>query len=87
MLSFWIDLPESLQQALIFLLGLVGGTLANYVIYRFAYFNPRRISPWGLPPEDSNRNGFDRIPVVGWLLLRRESNLHGRGFWIRPLAH
>ena len=85
MLSFWIDLPESLQQALIFLLGLVGGTLANYVIYRFAYFNPRRISPWGLPPEDSNRNGFDRIPVVGWLLLRRESNLHGRGFWIRPL--
>lgn len=31
------------------------------------------------------RRWYDRIPLVGWLSLRRESPLHGRGFWIRPL--
>ena len=28
---------------------------------------------------------FDRIPILGWLGLARESSLHGRGYWIRPL--
>ncbi len=28
----------------------------------------------------------DRLPVLGWLGLRRERDLHGAGFWIRPLA-
>ena len=25
------------------------------------------------------------MPIFGWLGLRRESKLHGRGFWIRPM--
>jgi prepilin signal peptidase PulO-like enzyme (type II secretory pathway) len=25
------------------------------------------------------------LPIVGWLGLRREAAIHGRGFWIRPL--
>lgn len=32
-----------------------------------------------------NRSWADRIPVIGWLRLRRESSIHGRGFWVRPM--
>ncbi len=50
MVAFWIGLPPGLRLLLVALLGLAGGALANYVIYRFAYFNPRPISPWGPVP-------------------------------------
>ena len=31
------------------------------------------------------RRWSDRLPVVGWLGLRRETRLHGTGFWVRPM--
>lgn len=86
MVAFWIGLPYLVRLLLLVLVGLVGGSLANYMIYRFAYFQPRAISPWGPLPEGVSRRGWlDRLPVLGWLGLRRESVVHGRGFWIRPL--
>src|SRR5690606_17156387 len=27
-----------------------------------------------------------RIPILGWLRLRREVSYHGKGFWIRPMV-
>ena len=86
MIEFWIGLPLGLRFLLVGLIGLMGGSLANLVIYRFAYFNPRLISPWG-PSADGAppRRWVDRIPVLGWLTLRREASIHGSGFWIRPL--
>lgn len=86
MVTIWLGLPIAIRLLLLALLGLVGGALANHVIYRFAFFNPRPISPWGRPPETApTRSWSDRIPVLGWLGLRRESAIHGGGFWIRPL--
>lgn len=86
MIAFWIGLPIGLRLALVAILGLMGGALANLVIYTFAYFNPRPISPWVQPPDQAPpRRPTDRLPVVGWLGLRREVSIHGRGFWIRPL--
>src|SRR5690349_4391129 len=29
---------------------------------------------------------WNRLPIWGWLGLRRESHLHGAGFWRRPFA-
>ncbi len=85
-IAFWIGLSLELRLVLVAMLGLVGGALANFVIYRFAYFNPRSISPWGKPPADAPpRRMSDRIPVIGWWGLRREVPIHGKGFWIRPL--
>jgi prepilin signal peptidase PulO-like enzyme (type II secretory pathway) len=67
------------------LLGLIVGSLVNAGIYALAW-SPRPISPWQRPhPEAPPRHWFDWAPVVGWLALARESKLHGRGFWIRPL--
>lgn len=31
------------------------------------------------------RTWADRIPLIGWLRLRRETPQHGRAFWLRPL--
>lgn len=70
----------------LFVLGLAGGALANLAVYQLAW-NRRAISPWSAPPPAAPpRRWSDRIPVLGWLGLRRESSLHGGGFWVRPAA-
>lgn len=57
----------------------------NWAVYNLAW-NPRRIGPWSPAEEEAPpRRWFDRLPLVGWWALRRESALHGRGYWIRPL--
>jgi leader peptidase (prepilin peptidase) / N-methyltransferase len=79
------DMDLSLRFALFAILGLLAGAFVNYLIYSWAYF-PRHISPWAPPHLQSPPRRFsDRLPVIGWLGLRRETALHGRGFWIRPL--
>ncbi|MEC7565059.1 MAG: A24 family peptidase [Planctomycetota bacterium] len=66
------------------LAGAGAGAAVNWGIYNLAW-NRRFISPWGsLPTNLSRRSVFSRIPIVGWLLLRGESNLHGQRFWLRP---
>ncbi|MCH7752260.1 MAG: prepilin peptidase, partial [Planctomycetes bacterium] len=79
-------LPLSVRLLAICLAGMVLGSLVNWAIYRLAW-NRRDISPWGSAPSGApSRSWADRLPVLGWLRLRREHNLHGRGFWMRPLA-
>jgi prepilin signal peptidase PulO-like enzyme (type II secretory pathway) len=69
----------------IFLLGTILGSLANWAIYRLAWFS-RPISPWSRPsPVVPQRHLYDRLPILGWLGLRREAGMHGMGFWIRPM--
>jgi len=82
---WFTDLPLDVRYTILAVIGLVAGVFANYLIYSWAYF-PRHISPWAPPHEQSPaRTALDRVPVLGWLGLRRESELHGRGFWVRPL--
>ncbi len=45
---------------------------------------PRR-SKKGKAPAVAPRTWADRLPVVGWMRLRREVPLHGHSFWVRPL--
>jgi len=71
--------------AILFLLGVCVGGLLNLGVYRLAW-HARSISPWSAPPAEAPpRRWYDRIPILGWLGLSRESGLHGRGFWIRPM--
>jgi prepilin signal peptidase PulO-like enzyme (type II secretory pathway) len=82
----WIlALPLELRMAIMAVVGVLVGTQVNRGVYRLAW-NPRDIGPWSLPHVDApGRSIFDRLPVLGWGLLRRESSIHGPGFWIRPL--
>jgi prepilin signal peptidase PulO-like enzyme (type II secretory pathway) len=80
-----VAIPLQYRLAALFVLGVCIGSLLNLGIYRLAW-RPRPISPWSRgDPEASPRRLFDRLPVVGWLGLRREASLHGTGFWIRPM--
>ncbi len=84
--NVWLAIPWEARLAVLFALGLVAGALANVAIYRLAW-HWRPIDPWFAPaPEAPPRRWWDRIPVVGWWGLRREAELHGPGFWIRPMA-
>jgi prepilin signal peptidase PulO-like enzyme (type II secretory pathway) len=71
--------------SLLFAVGLLAGGLVNLGVSALAW-EPSAISPWlagpaGLP----RRTWVDRIPLWGWLRLRRESHVQGRAFWVRPL--
>ena len=82
----WISaIPMEARLILLFFLGTVYGALANLAVYRLAW-NPRPISPWMQHhPAAPARRWSDRLPIFGWLGLRREATIHGMGFWIRPL--
>lgn len=69
----------------LFLFGACVGGLLNLGVYRLAWHR-RRISPWSQRPEEAGpRAWYDRVPILGWLSLSRESGIHGAGFWIRPM--
>jgi prepilin signal peptidase PulO-like enzyme (type II secretory pathway) len=84
-ISTWLGLTLEIRLIALGLMGLACGSLANYLIYTWCYF-PRPISPWATPHVDAAfRTAKDRIPIVGWIRLRREKNLHGPWFWMRPM--
>jgi prepilin signal peptidase PulO-like enzyme (type II secretory pathway) len=81
-----LAVPMELRLAALFMLGICVGGLANLGIYRLAW-DPREISPWGPQPAGAApRRLLDRVPVLGWLSMRREADLHGSGFWMRPMV-
>ncbi len=85
MVTFFHDWPLPLRLALLSAVGLVLGGQINRGIYGLAW-NQRPISPWARPPRGvGRRNWADRMPLVGWLGLRREAPVHGRAFWVRPM--
>ncbi len=97
LIAAWLSLPQPLMLVVLAILGVLLGAVANHVITTWCWF-PRPISPWvrlgdwkwddehrvlaeTLPP----RSILDRVPLLGWLRMRRESTLHGSGFWVRPM--
>ncbi len=69
----------------IFLAGATVASLANAATYEWAW-NRRRISPWQPTPEGvPRRTWLDCVPIFGWSRLRRDAEVLGRGFWVRPM--
>lgn len=84
-MNLFLSIPVAGRFVLFFVVGVCLGSLANLAIYQLAWHR-RAFSPWGpRHPDAPPRRWSDRIPVLGWLGLRRESGVHGRGFWIRPM--
>jgi leader peptidase (prepilin peptidase)/N-methyltransferase len=75
----------AVRYIIIFLGGACLGSIVNWAVYTFAW-NSRPISPWGSVPNGvTTREWRDRVPILGWLALRRESAVHGAGYWWRPM--
>lgn len=84
-MNAFVALPLEIRLAVLFLMGVAIGTQINRAIYRLAWF-PRWIGPWSPPHSEAlPRRAFDRLPLLGWWSLRRESVIHGAGYWMRPL--
>jgi prepilin signal peptidase PulO-like enzyme (type II secretory pathway) len=80
-----LTIPLPLRLLALFVAGVVVGSLANLGVYQLGW-NCRAVSPWSRPAAGTPpRRWWDRLPVAGWLGLRREAGLHGRGFWLRPM--
>lgn len=78
-------IPIEVRLGVLFVLGACAGSLTNWAVYALA-FHPRPISPLSRPdPKAPPRRLLDRVPILGWLLLRREAELHGSRFWVRPM--
>lgn len=73
----------------IILLAFVGGLIGqfiNWAIYRFGAVKTT-ISPWSKPENEKlKRTWQDRLPIVGWFFLKRESSEFGKAHWVRPMA-
>lgn len=70
---------------IVFAVGASAASLANAATYEWAW-NRRRLSAWQPAAEGvAPRGWLDRLPIVGWLRLRRDAAVLGRGFWVRPM--
>lgn len=77
--------PLALRLSLVAMSGLVAAALVNWAVYSLAY-QSRHWSPWSRHHVRDARSHFaDRVPLVGWLRLRRMAASHGSPFWLRPL--
>jgi leader peptidase (prepilin peptidase)/N-methyltransferase len=80
------NLPTWIRFSVLLCSGAIVGALINGAIYVWAMFLTRPVSPWMKPAEgESERTWLDRVPIIGWINRRRDSKIHGRGFWIRPM--
>ncbi|MCI0362229.1 MAG: prepilin peptidase, partial [Planctomycetaceae bacterium] len=85
-MNVWLNLPLAVRLAGVFLAGLAVGGAVNWAIYSLAWF-ARPISPWSPPHAQAPaRRWSDRLPIIGWWGMQRESSLHGELFWLRPIV-
>ncbi len=78
-------LPLAVRLIIVFIAGASLGSRVNWAIYSLAW-TPRPISPWWRGEVGGRiRSTLDRVPILGWFGLRRESAVHGPRFWVRPL--
>ncbi|MCA9194682.1 MAG: prepilin peptidase [Planctomycetales bacterium] len=85
MLAAFVGLPLAVRLIAVLLVGLLASRLINWAIYSWAY-NSRAIGPWAAPPaKHPSRVMKDHLPILGWYFLARESSVHGKFFWLRPL--
>ena len=77
-------MPLQLRVGIVCLIAAFVAGQINRGVFRLAW-TPRDIGPWSPAAKDAPpRKWSDRIPIVGWFGMARESTLHGSNFWHRP---
>ena len=84
-MNAFLQLPIEVRCIAIALIGVIYAALVNWGIYQFSYFH-HHIGPWSnTKPDNGTYSWFDRLPIVGWIRLRRFEKQFGKNFWVRPL--
>lgn len=77
--------PEVWEYVVLAIIGCLLGALVNALAARCS-FDPRyQFGPWLPAIEGHTRSLLDRVPLLGWWLLRRESEAFGRLYWVIPM--
>ncbi len=93
-MNFILSIPFDARLAILAVCGACLGSLVNFLVVRLEY-SPRSVCPWFVRSPDAAFLSFTtgswiyRLPIVGWLLMRRKMPARQAprqtGFWIRPL--
>ncbi|TWT86830.1 Type 4 prepilin-like proteins leader peptide-processing enzyme [Pseudobythopirellula maris] len=84
-MDWLLTIPLAVRVAVVFFAAASVATLLNAATYAWAW-RPRQFSPWQGEAEGvAPRTWADRLPVIGWLRLRRDAAVLGRGYWVRPM--
>ena len=84
-MNLLLGIPIEAHMVMLFCVGAAAGSLVNLAAFCLRW-EPQSKSPWSRPPRKAPpRRWSDRLPVIGWLGLRREAKIHGPHFWVRPL--
>jgi len=85
-MSLFEIFPLPVTVAILVVVGAHLGAIINLAVCQLGYHS-KPLSPWLASPQPLPRRGWlDRIPVWGWLRLRRETGHFGRLFWLRPIT-
>ena len=77
-------MPLQLRIGIVCLIAALVASQVNRAIFRLAW-TPRDIGPWSpAAPNTPPRRWWDRVPIIGWFGMARESSVHGPSFWHRP---
>ncbi|MEM6798367.1 MAG: A24 family peptidase [Planctomycetota bacterium] len=81
-----LNIPLALRLMIVLAISAGVASLLNAAIYAWSW-ERRWVSPWQRPPVGVGpRSWLDRLPVYGWLRLRRDEAIVGKRFWLRPMA-
>jgi prepilin signal peptidase PulO-like enzyme (type II secretory pathway) len=84
-LNSFLQLSIEVRCIAIALVGILYAAFANCGIYQLSFYS-QHYGPWSQTKPDSGAyTWLDRIPIYGWIRLRRFEKQFGRNFWLRPL--
>ncbi len=73
-----------LRATVVCLTAIVAARFINWAIYTWAW-NFRALGPWAPASGEQERDWRHHLPVLGWWLLRGESDTYGKRYWLRPM--
>ena len=80
-----LAIPLEVRLIGLFAIGSLVGRFANLATYGLAC-GFRAIEPYSKHnAANPTRRWFDRLPIIGWFIMRRETPQHRTGFWVRPM--
>lgn len=81
----WLSLPLTVRLVLLGISGAWVGAFVNWAAAHLSFFGSR-MTPWSVPSGQGQRLlWWEKLPVLGWICLKRRGHLTGTWSWLRPV--